>query len=179
MIEWLVLAGVAGVLLGVFTTERDFGKGAFFVKERTMRVLAVSLLGTVVLLLFDFVIHRRVILASVILGFVLLLSGASLRIVSRRQLQDDFKYTVVKPKHLVTTGIYGVIRHPLYVAIFLMWLGSSFALGSAYGIIATFACVLPALLLRVHHEEALLRRAFGKKYDAYSRRTPRFVPRFV
>jgi len=78
---------------------------------------------------------------------------------------------------LNTTGSYSVVRHPLYLGNFFMWLG-----------IALFAhiwwlAVIFILLFWIYYErimlaeEAFLRDKFGESYVIWARRTPAFVPR--
>ena len=82
------------------------------------------------------------------------------------------------PQPLLTEGLYARMRHPRYVALVLALLG--------YALIANFAAIyllwglsLPAVSAIAVLEERELRERFGKEYDAYRRRVPRFVPRFT
>lgn len=78
--------------------------------------------------------------------------------------------------HLITEGIYGRIRHPRYVAV---WLGTmAFALFTNYLAVYVLAlALLPALYLVVVLEERELSERFGEKYLRYSKQVPRFIPR--
>jgi protein-S-isoprenylcysteine O-methyltransferase Ste14 len=77
---------------------------------------------------------------------------------------------------LITEGIYGRIRHPRYVAV---WLGTvAFALFTNYLAVYVLAmALLPALYLVVVLEERELRDRFGEQYIAYSKYVPRIIPR--
>jgi protein-S-isoprenylcysteine O-methyltransferase Ste14 len=76
---------------------------------------------------------------------------------------------------LVTTGIYGYIRHPLYSSLLLLTWGIFFKLpsfaGGALAAIATGFLFLTALA-----DEAECTRVFGPEYEAYMTRTRRFIP---
>lgn len=78
---------------------------------------------------------------------------------------------------LNTTGLYSVVRHPLYVGNYLMWLGV--ALFSR----AWWAPVIVSLVFWVYYErimfaeEEFLRRRFGEDYTAWAAVTPAFLPR--
>lgn len=76
---------------------------------------------------------------------------------------------------LITQGIYGRIRHPRYMAV---WLGTvAVALFANYLAVYVLALVLvPALYLVVVLEERELRERFGEDYVTYSQRVPRFIP---
>lgn len=81
------------------------------------------------------------------------------------------------PGTLLTGGVYARVRHPRYVEVTLASL--SYALFANHsGVYVILALSLLALLLVVELEERELRRRFGAAYEEYSRRVPRFVPRW-
>jgi protein-S-isoprenylcysteine O-methyltransferase Ste14 len=77
---------------------------------------------------------------------------------------------------LNTTGIYSIIRHPLYLGNFFMWLGPVLFLRSI-----PFTIVF-ILLYWVYYErimfaeEQFLRRKFGEIYDKWSETVASFIP---
>jgi protein-S-isoprenylcysteine O-methyltransferase Ste14 len=78
--------------------------------------------------------------------------------------------------HLVTTGPYTRIRHPLYTAM-LGW-GTSVALVTANWVFIVLAVVaIAALFARVPREEQMMIEEFGEEYKAYMQRTGRFFPK--
>ncbi|GHC58838.1 methyltransferase family protein [Neogemmobacter tilapiae] len=77
---------------------------------------------------------------------------------------------------LVTTGYFGLCRNPLYVGNLLIYLGCFLYHGNAIVILAgglTFLLIYSAI---VAAEEHFLRAKFGKDYDAYAARVPRWLP---
>ncbi len=76
---------------------------------------------------------------------------------------------------LVTTGIYGVIRHPSYLGLLINSLGLGLAFRSGVGVLLS-ALILVPLLARIRAEERLLQTQFGDQYDAYRARTSRLIP---
>lgn len=78
---------------------------------------------------------------------------------------------------LNTTGIYSVVRHPLYLGNFLMWLGVSL-LTCSPGFVAAFALAYWIYYERIMYaEEQFLRRKFGTAYALWAASTPAFLPR--
>lgn len=75
--------------------------------------------------------------------------------------------------HLVTSGPFSFSRNPIYVGLFLLFLGQQIALQS-YGILMSFIFAI-AILQAVTREEKLLERYFGKAYSTYQKRIPRFL----
>src|SRR5713226_8678389 len=111
------------------------------------------------------------------LGVVLFAAGGALRIWPVFVLGRRFSGLVaIQPGHtLVTSGVYGVIRHPSYLGLLVNSLGWALAFRSAVGVLLT-ALVIPPLVARIRAEEKLLRTQFGREYDAYSARTSRLIP---
>jgi len=111
------------------------------------------------------------------LGVVLFAAGGALRIWPVFVLGHRFSGLVaIQPGHrLVTSGIYGVIRHPSYLGLLVNSLGWALAFRSGIGVLLT-VLLIPPLVARIQAEERLLRLQFGDAYDAYRRRTSRLVP---
>lgn len=58
---------------------------------------------------------------------------------------------------VVSTGLYALVRHPMYAGALVMLLGIPIALGSWWGILV-LAAILPALIWRLLEEEKFLAR---------------------
>ena len=111
------------------------------------------------------------------LGVAVFVAGGALRLWPVFVLGDRFSGLVaIQPGHtLVTTGIYGVIRHPSYLGALVNAIGWALAFRSAVGVLLTVLTLAP-LLARIRAEEALLRLQFGNEYNAYCHRTSRLIP---
>lgn len=111
------------------------------------------------------------------IGVTLFIFGGALRILPVFVLGRRFSGLVaIQPGHtLVTTGIYGVIRHPSYLGLLVNALGWAFAFRSGVGVLLTVLTIAP-LVARINSEEALLRAQFDAEYDAYRARTSRLIP---
>ena len=111
------------------------------------------------------------------LGVALFAAGGALRLWPVFVLGDRFSGLVaIQPGHrLVTSGVYGVIRHPSYLGLLISSLGWGLAFRSGIGVLLA-AMLVPPLLARIRAEERLLRTQFGGEYDAYRSRTPCLIP---
>jgi protein-S-isoprenylcysteine O-methyltransferase Ste14 len=111
------------------------------------------------------------------IGVALFAAGGALRIWPVFVLGHRFSGLVaIQPGHtLVTSGAYGVIRHPSYLGLLVNSLGWALAFRSGVGVLLT-ALMIPPLVARIRAEETLLRTQFGGEYDAYRRRTSRLIP---
>lgn len=83
----------------------------------------------------------------------------------------------VYAEDLVTDGIFGICRNPLYVGNMLIYVGVFLMHGNplvmALGV-GLFAFIYQSIVLT---EENYLRNKFGLGYDAYCRDVPRWIPR--
>ena len=77
-----------------------------------------------------------------------------------------------------TTGMYSVVRHPLYLGNFLNWLGVALFPRSAWlavVIVLAFWLYYERIMFA---EEEFLRGKFGPAYEEWASRTPAFLPDF-
>jgi protein-S-isoprenylcysteine O-methyltransferase Ste14 len=67
------------------------------------------------------------------------------------RIQED------RGQRVVSTGVYGFVRHPMYLGAILMLIGAPLLLGSVYGVVAGLALTV-LLMVRILGEEAMLNR---------------------
>ena len=84
---------------------------------------------------------------------------------------------VVEGQRLMTSGAYGFVRHPIYLAVALVWLGLAVAFASPAALLLTVLYVIPSYVFYMRSEEAMMIGAFGETYRAYQRAVPFLVPR--
>jgi protein-S-isoprenylcysteine O-methyltransferase Ste14 len=76
--------------------------------------------------------------------------------------------------HLVTTGAYGLVRHPMYLGQLLIAAGAPATLGCRWAFALSFAAAI-VLFVRIGLEENALATAYGE-YRSYRERSKRLVP---
>ena len=112
-----------------------------------------------------------------IIGTAIYFVGLVTAVIGRLQIGKNWvdleDYQVLPEQSLVTSGIYRYIRHPIYAGDLLLLLGLELALNS-WLVGAVFIIIL-VVVRQTLVEEALLSRAFAS-YDAYCKRTKRFIP---
>ena len=86
-----------------------------------------------------------------------------------------FRATLDNGHQLATAGPFRILRHPIYMGLNLLALGTALWVPTA---IVWTAFVLMAIGsdLRARAEEILLKQAFDPAYGEYCARTRRFVP---
>jgi protein-S-isoprenylcysteine O-methyltransferase Ste14 len=173
---------VAAVLFGAIRSLRGWRQ------TRAARFGIVELLAaleTLVLAAIAYPLYRaaidsgpttaRTVAASIgallALVYVALLVGS---IASWRRVHSG--HLVLDDQTLVTTGLYGMIRHPLYVGAFLLWAAVAVADLSPVAAALTVVFVVPTYLAYITREEEMMRIAFGDAYQSYCSRVPRFIP---
>lgn len=78
---------------------------------------------------------------------------------------------------LNSTGLYSLVRHPLYVGNLLMWLGVALFLHDWRIVLLTLTTYWLYYERIVLAEEAFLREQFGAAYEEWAARVPAFIPR--
>jgi protein-S-isoprenylcysteine O-methyltransferase Ste14 len=77
---------------------------------------------------------------------------------------------------LVTVGVYGRVRHPMYSAFLLLALSAVLVIPNWVAGPAYFILWVSVLALRIGPEERMMLEEFGREYEAYMGRTRRLVP---
>lgn len=78
-------------------------------------------------------------------------------------------------QHVVSTGLYAYMRHPMYMGVLVMMIGVSLALGSWWGLVVVALLTL-VLVWRILDEEHFLKRELAG-YSEYAQKVPyRLVP---
>jgi protein-S-isoprenylcysteine O-methyltransferase Ste14 len=105
-------------------------------------------------------------------GLLLLLLGVAVRVLARQWKAERAH------SGLVTDGLYGYVRHPLYAGSFLLGLGLTLMLGDwliTLAFVAAFAWNHGSVMKA---EERKLERIFGEPYRRYRATVPPLIPKF-
>ena len=142
-------------------------------KARGVEPRISALIGTFLLtVVVMFPRHDLSMLAGLV-SAVLTLGGNAFAVVVLTQLRQSFSM-MAEARQLVTSGIYRVVRHPLYLAEEIAAIGivmQFFSLSTA----AILAVQIGFQLRRMRNEEVVLTETFPE-YRAYCARTARIVP---
>jgi protein-S-isoprenylcysteine O-methyltransferase Ste14 len=120
-----------------------------------------------VLLALAFVTDVRAPVWFVALG--LSVACAAVWVVARRQLGTAFAVRA-EAHHLVTTGLYAKLRHPIYVFGTMAFMLVLLAL-EGWSALAVWAVLVPVQVIRANREDRVLAEAFGDEYQEYRRST--------
>jgi len=117
-----------------------------------------------------------------ILAAIIMCVGVLLRILWRRVLRPRTILGLPEifgrnsSDELVTEGIYSYVRHPRYLEVGMALAAAAFFSNylAAYIVLAAY---MPLIYIVVLLEERELRDRFGKAYEEYCSRVPRFFPK--
>jgi protein-S-isoprenylcysteine O-methyltransferase Ste14 len=83
-----------------------------------------------------------------------------------------------RPNSLVQSGLFGLVRHPIYALSMALMIGSvAVVLTPPMAIVGLVH--ITALILKARSEEQFLLATHGQSYLEYTRRTGRFLPRLL
>jgi protein-S-isoprenylcysteine O-methyltransferase Ste14 len=110
-------------------------------------------------------------------GLVLLLFSSAIAFMANREIGANWSPSIKKTEDqtLVTTGIYAMIRHPLYLSGLILLIGTNIYFGCRWAWLGVALMIL-VILLRIPFEEKRLEERFGEAYRAYKQHTKAIIP---
>ncbi len=112
-----------------------------------------------------------------VLGFVIGLIGLSFCLYAQIKMGASWRVGIDEKveTELVTTGLYGFIRNPTYLGLFLLNLGV-WLVWPTWTIFLLNVLFFLFLEIQVRCEEDYLSGVHGEQYNDYKKRTKRYVP---
>lgn len=177
VLAWIVIIMVYGFLemgIGIF------GKTMFRrkkVRDATFYGITVPAMAGMYGALFEAVMQNHNFPAALFgSGVVVLVLGIVLRITALLQIGRGFSTKVERSdnQRLQTSGMYRIVRHPLYCATLLQVLGTGLMLHSLVAFIFLPVCLV-GVIIRIRKEERFMAAEFPE-YQDYMKKTWRLVP---
>lgn len=114
--------------------------------------------------------------AIVIIASVVLLAGYALYAeVLRENTYLSRVVEVQEGQHVIDTGLYSIVRHPMYFAVALLYLAIPLVLGSWWALLVMSPCIL-LLAIRIKNEEQVLHQGLPGYTDYTKRVRHRMIP---
>jgi protein-S-isoprenylcysteine O-methyltransferase Ste14 len=159
--------------------EREGGRGTLIVRVvaffALMAFLVMYIIGMKWIDLFSFPLPNWLRWAGFGLGLFSVAFWTWTQVTLDTQWSAQLQLT--RDHHLVTTGPYARIRHPLYLAMF-GWAAALGLLTANWIFVAVALLSIAGTIARVPKEEQMMIEAFGNAYKDYMKRTGRFFPKF-
>ena len=133
---------------------------------------ALGLFGSMVLVLIGIVTLPQNELV-VLIGAVLASAGVTASFCCRHVLGRFWSApTILQENHeIIDRGPYGIVRHPIYTATLVFYLGTTLAF-SAWWTWAVLTVLLVGYVLKALDEERFLGASLSAAYEEYRRRVP-------
>lgn len=140
--------------------------------------LVFLFLFLVVWVLDSFILHYTTFLTDAVPFLIRTAFGISILsisfILARSGMKIVFGEEREKP-HVISNGVFSVVRHPIYLGAILFYLGMiCFSLSLASAAVWVMIVVFYRFISR--YEEKLLLRMFGKEYSEYMEKVPMLFP---
>jgi protein-S-isoprenylcysteine O-methyltransferase Ste14 len=112
-----------------------------------------------------------------LLGIIPLVLGIVMNLVADRSFKKN--KTTVKPLEestaLITDGVFGISRHPMYLGFVLILLGVSALMGSLTPYVITFCFAIFMHTVFIKFEENKLEEAFGEAWMRYAEKVRQWI----
>lgn len=95
-----------------------------------------------------------------------------------RELGRQWSLTarLIEGHKLVTTGVYQIVRHPIYTAMLGMLIATGITFSRWYVLLSSVAVFIVGTKIRTVFEERLLREAFGQEFEDFAATVPPLIP---
>ncbi len=161
--------------------RRAFGNGFMKFYRLPYNILAVISFFPILFLMITLPDRPLYQIASPFSYLMRLGQGISLILLFSAALQTDLfsfvglhqLFAEEKPGALITSGLYRVVRHPLYTfSLLILWLSPNMSLNA----LIVYSALTIYVLVGIIFEERKLLREFGKSYEDYRSITPMLIP---
>ncbi|MCK5202512.1 MAG: hypothetical protein KAR15_01520 [Desulfobacterales bacterium] len=115
-----------------------------------------------------------------ILGFAISLFGGLIRMTSVgfSKPVTSGRENYLKAENLNTSGLYSLVRNPLYVGNFFIYNGILIAYSSIFALVLLNVFFVFNYYFIIYSEEVFLKKEFGNEYENYVKSVPSVVPNF-
>ena len=104
--------------------------------------------------------------------------SAWLAVAAIRELgqQWSLQARVLDNHKLITSGVYDLVRHPIYTAMLGMLIATGLVISHWIVLGAAILIFLAGTEVRTRLEEKLLAEAFGEQFEEWRSRVPKLIP---
>lgn len=184
IVVFMVSVNVIGIYLALYDPallerRKKFGPSTEQSPAQKI-IMSIAILGNFVLLVFCALAHRfgwaPVSPTVALLGNLLVALGLFIDLlVFRANSFGGSTIETVEGQQVISTGLYAIVRHPMYVGVLVMIMGVPLALDAWWGL-AYLLIALPALMWRILDEEQLLQKELAGYTNYMQKVQYRLVP---
>ncbi|WP_279483873.1 isoprenylcysteine carboxylmethyltransferase family protein [Aureimonas sp. SK2] len=180
-VAWLALATR---LTSLEIGERAYGFGLSRRQRLARMLFAIAVVGALAALGLHAAGSRSTLFAPLagevsavrLLGLAVAVSGQVLTVVARSEMGRRWRVGIpdTVPDALVTTGLFGLSRNPVFLGMLTMAAGLAVAVPAPAVLVCALAFWI-ACEVQVRDEERFLERSFGPAYTAYRSAVRRWI----
>ena len=175
-----VITIFSAVLINFLSASGEVKKQKKSIVETGTMTAFFILLYLVIKFRFGAIENNNIPLRAVLmfLGWIIIALGVYFNIDGRIQLGKNWanQIKIYKKHTLVSSGVYSVVRHPLYASLIWMFYAASFIYLNWIAFLMNTLVFIPFMYYRARQEEYLLTQRF-KQYNAYKKRVGMFFPK--
>jgi len=108
-----------------------------------------------------------------LVGVIIYLTGITFILLAVKEINAKLLYG--KDINLITSGVYSIVRHPIYFGDSIWPLGWSIIFGGLYPALLTPLWFI-FYILTINKEEDILIKNYGEKYIEYCKKVKRIIP---
>lgn len=162
------------LFFNVFAIKRQHGRGTLVSIDQIGTIVLHSVyIGAVVLAVYYVGLSRELDFLAVA-GLLIILAGVVIRAFAMKELANYYSndVTILKGHRLVTSGIYSLVRHPLYISLVAEVLGMLILSPQRWALLALLVALIGVLMRRIWLEDNILQRVFGRRAASYHQTVP-------
>lgn len=160
----LLIVPMLGVLVYFMKNDPKFLERRAKAREKEQQQILIGMLSTLIFLAGFIVpgLDQRFAWSlvpghiTIVADIIILLGYLVIFIVFRQNSYASRIIEVDEEQKVISTGLYGIVRHPMYVGVLIMFIPTPLALGSYWGLIP-FALLPVSMALRILNEEKVLK----------------------
>jgi protein-S-isoprenylcysteine O-methyltransferase Ste14 len=185
---FLVVFGVSALTITLYLMKKDpnllerrVRGGPTAEKEQSQKIIqSIISTGFMAMLVVPALDHRfhwsEMSLYATVAGDVLVAIGFLLTFfVYKENTFASATIELTPEQKVISTGLYALVRHPMYMGGILLFVGMSVSLGSWWGLFVLLL-IIPALVWRLFEEEKLLARNLPSYAEYQNKVRYRLVP---
>jgi protein-S-isoprenylcysteine O-methyltransferase Ste14 len=185
---FLVVFGVSALTITLYLMRKDpkllerrVQAGPTAEKERSQKIIqSLTSIGFMAMLVVPALDHRfhwsEMSLYATVVGDVLVAIGFLLIFfVYKENTFASATIELAPEQKVISTGLYALVRHPMYMGGLFLFVGMSVSLGSWWGLFV-FLLIMPALVWRLFEEEKFLARKLPGYVEYQNKVRYRLVP---
>jgi protein-S-isoprenylcysteine O-methyltransferase Ste14 len=150
-------------------------------KEQAQKIVMSLLILCALIMLalsgFNYRYHWTTVPTPVVFIFSLIIIGGFIMLffVMKKNIFTSRVIEIQEDQEVIDTGLYSIVRHPMYLAFSVIFFFSPVILGSLYSLIPA-VCILILLTFRIRNEEKVLKNELKGYFEYIKKVKYRLIP---